>query len=173
MATTDLATGMNTLAIDPTTGEFYGASLTNLYRISPDTGATTIVGSTGQNVGNALGFDLAGNLFGVANENQLLSIDKATGATTLVATLAAQFIEDIAVKPETGVMYGIGYGPEYNLYQIDTTNGSLTKIGASLSRPTGLAFADVPEPVSVIYAFIAMMSLSVRRQWSRQISRSS
>jgi len=41
-------------------------------------------------------------------------------------------------------MYGLGFG--YNLYLINFFTGNLTQIGASLPRPAGLAFTNVPEP---------------------------
>jgi hypothetical protein len=147
---------IRSLAIDPESGAFYGASPSGLYRIAPTTGAATLVGATALGVSMALGFDGAGNLYGVANQNQLVAVNKATGATSLVATLGVLRMEDIAVQPETGVMYGIGYGPDYSLYQISLTDGALVKLGPSLGRPNGLAFAAVPEPATIV--LIAMGS---------------
>jgi hypothetical protein len=154
---------ISSLAIDPVTGDFYGASSTNLYRISPATGATTLVGGTVLPVGKALGFDVLGNLYGIANENQLVAVDKASGATSLIATLGVFRMEDIAVHPESGAMYGIGYGPDYSLYQINLTTGSLVNLGPSLVRPNGLAFAAVPEPSALVLAAMAVALITRAR----------
>ena len=51
---------------------------------------------------------------------------------------------DIAVRPEDGVMFGLGFGAgpahDYSLYQINLTTGAVTDIGPSIGRPGGLAF---------------------------------
>jgi hypothetical protein len=86
---------MRSLAIDPLTGEFYSASLTSLYRIAVDTGVATLVGATSLPVHKGLGFDSAGNLYGIANENQLVAVNKVNGQTSLVSTLAVFRMEDI------------------------------------------------------------------------------
>jgi hypothetical protein len=169
------AQSIESLAIDPLSGEIYGATSTNLYRISPATGMATLVGATALPVDKALGFDAGGNLYGIGNHNRLVVVDKSTGGTSLVAALAVQEMEDIAVQPETGVMYGIGYGPNYSLYQINLTNGALVNVGPSLLRPTGLAFATVPEPNAAILAMIALpMAVCFARTSSRNcfVSRS-
>jgi hypothetical protein len=144
------------LAIDPLTGEFYGASTTSLYRIAPATGTATLMGATPLAVDKALGFDLAGNLYGIANQNQLVKVTKATGATSLVTTLGVTRMEDIAARPETGVMYGIGFGANYSLYQINLMSGALVNLGNSLLRPDGLAFAAVPEQRTLMLAAMAV-----------------
>jgi len=160
---------ISTLAIDPTTGFFYGASLNNLYRIVPETGVATLVGATTQPVNKGLGFDTLGNLYGVGNENRLSAVNKTTGAASLIATLALYRVEDIAVHPQTGVMYGLGYGfspDSYSLYQINLADGALTRLGPSVIRPSGLAFTAVPEPAAALIATlgaIAVLFKSPRR----------
>lgn len=157
------------LAIDPTTGFFYGASVNNLYRIAPNTGVATLIGATTLPVNKGLGFDSLGNLYGVGNENRLSAVSKSTGAASLIATLNLFRMEDIAIHPETGVMYGVGYGynpDNYSLYQINLTDGVLTRIGPSMSRPNGLAFTAIPEPSSVVVAMLgaAMVMLKHSRR---------
>lgn len=146
-----------TLAIDPTTGNFFGASANNLYRIAPDTGVATLIGVTNLQVNKGLGFDSLGNLYGIGNENRLSAVNKSTGAASLITALNLYRMEDIAVHPETGVMYGIGYGyntDNYSLYQINLADGALTRLGPSIGRPSGLAFTGVPEPSSAIVALL-------------------
>ncbi len=162
---------MRSLAIDPSNGDFYAASTTSLYRLFPDTGMATLVGTTLLPVDKALGFDSSGNLYGIANENQLVAVTKTTGQTSLVGTLAVYRMEDIAVRPETGVMYGIGYGPNYSLYQINLTNGALVNLGPSVVRPSGLAFAAVPEPATLTVSVLALVGCRLHRCTRRKTCR--
>jgi hypothetical protein len=160
------------LAIDPTTGIFYASSSTALYQLNPSSGEATMVGPTAMPVSGALGFDLDGNLFGVrpivgSDPPVLTAVNKLTGETTVVAeidTLPA----DIAAHPETGVMYGLGYGNDpsstYSLYKIDLTTGGATNIGPSLGRPAALAFTVVPEPASLGVALMACLGMALRRR---------
>ena len=137
-------TPIRSVAIDPTDGVLYGAGGTSLFQIARDTGTTTLVGAGSNSPDKALGFDSAGNLFGIAANNALLAIDKFTGATNPIATLSAGMV-DIAANPETGIMYGLG--GTYNLYQIDLATGALTTVGPSLSRPSSLAFTAQLSPI--------------------------
>lgn len=58
--------------------------------------------------------------------NQLGTINVATGATTLIGTLGGDQITDLAFSP-SGVLYGLSFD---NLYSIDRTTGATTFIGA-------------------------------------------
>jgi hypothetical protein len=81
------------LAQDPTTGILYaesnatspGATLT-LLTLDPATGAATAVGSSAPQRIADMSFDSSGRLFGWSEDNdELVSIDKATGVATVVA----------------------------------------------------------------------------------------
>src|SRR4051794_7824303 len=121
----------------------------NLYTINPDTGAATSIGSIGKAI-TGLAFDNAdgGKLYGVTAgvylsgaERQLLRIDPATGASTVVGTLGANEIEDIAFSA-LGQLYGWNETGD-DLYRIDKSTGALTKVGESnltISYGDGLAF---------------------------------
>jgi hypothetical protein len=162
----DNALALNALAIDPTSGDLYGASTKALYRITRDTGAATLIGSTSLRIDGALGFDLAGNLFGVSGVgginpiHALISVNKSTGETSKVADMDA-LPADIAASPEDGTMYGLGYGNDpsldYSLYHIDVTTGVVTDVHPSLFRPSGLAFTSVPEPTTFATTLIAVV----------------
>lgn len=146
----DAPSDIRSLAIDPTTGVMYGASTGELYTIDPLTGSTMLLGNTAvdntaEDVSRGLGFDNAGQLFGIGGSNRLLAIDKTNASSLLIAELPLLRMEDIAVRPEDGVMYGLGYSG-YDLYKIDTADGSVTSVGPSVGRPGGLAFTAVPEP---------------------------
>lgn len=156
---------ISTLAIDPATGFFYGTSGTSLYRLAPDTGVATLIGATTLSVDKGLGFDNLGNLYGVGNQNQLSAINKTTGAASLIATLGLHRMEDIAVHPQTGVMYGLGYGfgtDNYSLYQINLADGALTRLGLSVTRPSGLAFTAVPEPAAALIATLGAIAVLLK-----------
>jgi hypothetical protein len=64
-------------------------------------------------------------------------------------------------------MYGIGYGPNYNLYQIDLTTGALVNLGPSVTRPNGLAFAAVPEPTAPTLSLLVMACCLLHRRTCR------
>lgn len=147
------------LAIDPTDGAFYGASSSALYRIAPDTGAAALVGISASPVGKALGFDAAGGLYGISNENVLVSVNKSTGETTVVAALDVLRMEDLAVRPEDGVLFGLGYSSSYYLYQVDPVDAQVVEVGLTLGRSGGLAFTFVPEPSGAALAVIAAMAV--------------
>lgn len=136
-----------------TLGVLYGTDLNtpgnpgSFYRIDPNTGAGTFIGPTNLSGVNARVRDLAaqpgtGTLFGVAFipvPNSLVTINKATGALTLIGLLGgADPVRAIAFAPD-GTLYGVGSA---NLYTINPLNGSvLTTVALSgVDRaPDGLA----------------------------------
>jgi sugar lactone lactonase YvrE len=159
---------IRSLAIDPTTGFFYGATTSNLYRIDKSSGATTSVGPTSLPVDRALGFDAFGNLFGISGNTNLVSVDKSTGATSLIQDLGLQ-LDDLAADPATGMVYALGNGtPTYSLYVLNVTSGALKPVGPSLLRPAGMAFTNVPEPATWFLAAFALATIiAVRRGLER------
>ncbi|NNE07488.1 MAG: S8 family serine peptidase [Gemmatimonadetes bacterium] len=84
------------MAFDPVTGALLGApwhplALDTLFTIDTGTGITTAIGSLGLGLGIGIGdihFNSSGFLFGVvgggANPNNFVSIDKSTGAATII-----------------------------------------------------------------------------------------
>lgn len=170
----DTSLDLQGLAIDPTTGQFYAASPTTLFQINPVTGGATQIGQTTYDVGKAIGFDLAGNLYGtgvVDMQHVLISINKVSAVAEVVGLTAAR-LEDIATRPENGLMYGLGYGGDpaaYTLYQIDLTTGSLKDIGLSLGRPGGLAFTGIPEPTTFTLLTLAIIAIAFPIRLKRTI----
>jgi hypothetical protein len=153
-----------TLAIDPTDGAFYGTTTSELYRINPSTGALSLVGLTNLVVSRGLTSDLEGNLFGIGGSgNTLHRVDKSTGLAEAIFDLPAAHLGDIAVRPDDGVMFGVGLGDKYRLYTIDVANRTLTTIGVSVARPSGLAFSRVPEPLTASIALVFALILRMHR----------
>lgn len=137
---------IHSLAIDPTSGVLYGGSGNSLYRITRSTGDATLVGAGSMAIDKGLGFDTAGNLFGVGGNNTLVAVSKSTGAMNAIGPFSVNSMEDIAARPESGVMYGLS-APTYDLNQINLATAALTKVGASLPRPSGMAFTAFPSSV--------------------------
>lgn len=154
------------LAIDPTTGTMYGTSETALYRLNPSNGAADLMGSTSEELDESLGFDLQGNLYGMNQFGYLFRIDKSNGATTNVGELTA-YPADLAVRPEDGVMYGLGQGDVplfgYGLFTVDLETAEVTLVGPSVFRPGALAFTIVPEPSSMLLAAMALSAAIATR----------
>jgi hypothetical protein len=142
------------LAIDPADGTVYGNTDTNLYKINPATGVTTLVGP--MITSRATAFDSLGRLLAI-NEvtNNLVSIDTSTGANTILAHLGSVIYSDIASDPQTGLLYGLASN---GLRLINTTTGASTIIGSSQIRPAGLAFTNIPEPTTL--AMMLLLSLA-------------
>jgi hypothetical protein len=156
------------LAIDPVTGDFYGASSLALFKLDPWTGARTLVGATPMRIDDALGFDAAGVLYGVTTNEELVTVDKGTATLTKVGNLAINAVFDLATRPEDGVMHAPAYSNTagYLLTTIDTSNAALQVKGPSYTRPQYLAFTGVPESGSMALLMVgcALMSAGVRRR---------
>lgn len=134
------------LAQDPTTGILYGVSnfkspllpLT-LLTINPATGATTPVGSLGVERKIAdISFNSLGQLFGWWDEpeDNLVSIDKATGAVTLIgnADISTYGSGSAFDLNDTFWLLGDGEGEpppneEGTYYTVDTNTGAATVRG--------------------------------------------
>ena len=90
---------INSAAFDLTTNTLYatpyliiGTNKDRIYTIDPETGTSTVVGNTGLNVlTNDLAFDASGNMYGVtgsaSQSNDFISIDKNTGAGTIIGSI--------------------------------------------------------------------------------------
>lgn len=131
------------LAIDPTTGVMYGSNGGALFSIARDTGVTTLIGIDARLYGS-LGFDADGNLYS-ASSFGLFAVNKQTGLTSIIKSGLPYAIADFAVRPDSGVVYGITGPPAYFLFQFDLVGGNINIIGGSLGRPGGIAFTAVPE----------------------------
>lgn len=141
------------LAFHPTTGVLYGSTGNNpvatgarLVTINPTTAEVTLVGAFNAGPVNAagnpatmadLGFDPAGNLYGVGSIGgpQLYSINTSTGQATVVGStgLTSTTGGGIAISP-TGTFYGTPTASRFGTYNSGT--GVYTDI-ANPAKPTG------------------------------------
>ena len=110
----------------------------DLETIDTTTGAITDIGATGQGgAARDIAYDpITDILFGTAIDGSgtdLFTIDRATGAMTLIAPIsglgAQAYVMGLAVDPDTGLMYGIEIVTS-SLVAIDKTTGAATTIGA-------------------------------------------
>jgi hypothetical protein len=127
---------------DNTTGTAYasatncGAGLSHLYAIDMATGAATVVGAlTGMACAGAIAISPAGDMYGIDySQNNLVTIDKLTGATTPIGFIGfdAAYDHDIEFDDATGTLYYLGYNNsdhEEQLRVFDVTTGRSTLIG--------------------------------------------
>jgi Tol biopolymer transport system component len=127
-----------------------------LYLIDPDTGQSTLIGSTGFNEVSGIAFAPDGTLYGVTGGSigpaYLITIDVNTGASTLVGPvgLSGLGVGAIDFAPD-GTLFGIAWSPS-QLITIDVNTGAATFVadltGSSGNNWTpGLSFS----PEGVLY----------------------
>lgn len=163
---------MTSIAFDVVSGKLYGntsvgfgAPFDALYSIDPQTGAATFIGRiTFENV-FALGFDQAGNLFGVADAtDQLIWISVLSGNGSFIADLQVSLAFDLASRHEDDVMFLVDSGT-FSLYTLDTASGALTGVGGygATHNLVGLAFSPIPEPGTLLLVALGLPLLRRRR----------
>jgi hypothetical protein len=170
----DSANDMVSIAFDSVSGRLFGntsvgfgAAFDALYEINPLTGATTFIGRILFSNVFALGFDQAGQLFGVSNSSsELISISTTTGNGAAIAGLAPGFAFDIASRPEDGQMFLADSGTS-SLYRLDTGTGATTLVGGygSTTNIVGLAFGPggtVPLPGTLALSALGLAALGAR-----------
>ncbi len=167
--TIDTATGLYTLVgktnselqgftYDVSNGIAYGNSLTDLYSIDLTTGNSTLIGPINNNSIIGIACDADGNLYGIdINDNNLYSINKLTGAGTIIGNLEMDIIyaQDIGFNRETGKLYGTLYTNTGGLYEIDVNTGTATLlnyVSAELDAfaiPYNLSKITIPAPTNI------------------------
>lgn len=150
LANVDVATGTTTvlgntglaltdIAFSPT-GDLFGISFSNLYKVNSTTGATTLVGSLGgvSGTANALVFGSDGTLYMAGNT--LYTINTSTGASSAIGSgIGYQSGGDLAFVG--GNLYMASSGNQ--LIQVDVGTGLGTFIGnLGVSNMFGLATPD-------------------------------
>lgn len=166
------------LSFNPLNGMLYGIqdfgptfNQRNLFRIDPNTGAATVIGSLGtENDFSALAFNSAGVMYAIDDlpvsgfTSVLHTLDPSTGAITSSISLNATLggAVGLAFDPSTGVAYVADGGQSGTglLYSLDVTSGILTAIGPTgiQAGMSGLAFVGIPEPSSGILMIVALLT---------------
>lgn len=107
-----------------------------LIRLDKQTGVGSRIGDVGM-AGTALAFDPGGRLFGIAGTvftHQLVEIDPATGAATVIGPLAATFLGGLAFLPD-GTLIATTFDPIYTgapiaAFEVDPHTAALIRRGA-------------------------------------------
>ncbi|MCO6458330.1 MAG: Ig-like domain-containing protein [Pirellulaceae bacterium] len=126
--------GINGLAVQRGTFDLFGITGGGaLYRVNKTTGATTFVGSSGAAVStvHGLAFSPGGTLYasdtvGTGTSN-LLTINPATGARSMAATINRDFVVGLDFS-SAGVLYGSDNGTD-TVITINTSTGAATTVG--------------------------------------------
>jgi hypothetical protein len=104
------------------------------------TGNFTPISDLGGTIYNDIAYDAqSGTVYGIQNNcANLVTIDKTTGAVTVIAPFNVSGIESIAFNPVTGVLYGCA---QSGLYTIDPSTAEATFVG-SFGSPYNLNTAQ-------------------------------
>ena len=115
-----------------------GDSTGTLGKVDVATGAVTLVGNTGQSLGD-IAFDPAGKLYGL-DLNHLFTIDTTTAAATMLPTSTFPFGGNALVFSSAGTLYGAGATKFATLNPATGAATILGNIGPGLSSGGDLAF---------------------------------
>ena len=101
------------------------------FKISPGTGAGSVVGPTGQNWNfrNVFRNPVDGKVY-ASRDNTLFSVDENTGAVTQIANITGPTLDQmttLAINP-AGVCFGVDI-QDVGLFQVNLTTGAATHIG--------------------------------------------
>jgi hypothetical protein len=126
------------MAIHPVTREMYGVYfngiVTNLYRMSADSGDALFLSTINLTNLGALAFQSDGTLYGATRTGGLYTINPQTGAATLIGTASGIAYGGIAFNPITGVLWGSVRPPitgRDRIYKVNTTDGQVTLVGST------------------------------------------
>tara|TARA_R110002126_G_scaffold6119_18_gene32331 strand:- start:22022 stop:23149 length:1128 start_codon:yes stop_codon:yes gene_type:complete len=113
--------------------------LGDVYEVDLSTSATTFIGSTGMAAGNQIATDGDGTIYAILDDDQLVTIDPTTAATTWIATLAVDEVRALAIDPTSGLLYAaidasVVAGAFDEIWTIDLAGPTVNVLGS-----TGLA----------------------------------
>jgi hypothetical protein len=154
LARVDVATGLGTvvgntgtiltdIAFD-SSGNLYGISFTNLYRVNTTSAALTLVGSLGLSGANALVFSGSGTLYAAANNtNNLYSVNTTTGAATSLGSTGFTSSGDLAFVG-SNLFLAANTGSNDSLVSINLgpVSGSVVGSGMGVDDVFGMARGD-------------------------------
>lgn len=132
-------------------GSLFGVSRTALYSVDAATATMTEIGPIGDPSVVGLAFDPAGALFGSTEDGNLLTVDPATGATTVVGAFGPGLVSDGDIAfSQTGQLWGsLLQGGTSVIATLDPTTGVATVLGPS-GRPHIWALTAMGE---MLYGF--------------------
>ena len=133
-----MSVALTGMAFDPTTSIMYGVTSPSsnnprrLVTVNLSTAATTIIGElldgTDSHICADIAFDSSGQLYGWSQfSDSLVTIDKTTGAVTPTANVQSSYGDGMDFDWEDK-LYGIFDGDDGTLWQVDTSDGTLTTI---------------------------------------------
>jgi DNA-binding beta-propeller fold protein YncE len=173
------------IAFNPLNGFLYGIqdfgpsfNQRNLFRLDPNTGAATVIGSMdSQGDYSALAFNAAGTLFAIDTSgpnSRLHIVDPNTGMITGTTSMNVSLggAAGLTFNPLTGTAFVADGGAAgmNKLYTLDISTGLLTLIGptGATGGIGGLAFVNVPEPSSLTLACMGCLFAGRRILRSRR-----
>ena len=121
-------------------GVMWMAASSALYQVDPTTAETTLIGSLGTTGIDSLVWD-GSQLFGLnvtSNDNRFYSINRITGAATLIADLDGLPVALYSglTSDRRGELIGVGYnnGGPSQIYRLDKSSGETTNLSTTLTR---------------------------------------
>jgi hypothetical protein len=143
------------LSVDPTTETIYLSTAWELFTLNPVTGAATLIGDFGADLGIMIDIavDNNGNMYGHnSGADALFSIDKTTGLATQIGLshgMNANFAQGMDFDPTTNTLYAAIYisGGQGHYVSWDTTTGEVTVLADTLPFDVEMELAiRVPAP---------------------------
>lgn len=137
---------MHGIEWDPSTGTLYASgNAGDFYSVNTTTGQATSIGPTGLTSFQNLGYDPSTNVLYITSSgsDSLYTIDRATGATTLVGPLVnSTNPNSLAYDIDNLTMYMADNSTD-NLYTLDLTTGTANIVG-SMGSGNILGLAYIP-----------------------------
>lgn len=165
---------MNGLTFGPD-GTLWGATSSNaatpsLYKINTSNGAAMLVGSMGFACAGDLTFSggilyMAAASFTPGGNDLLVRLNTTTGAGTLIGSLRLRHVYGLDTAEEDGVTYAVS---GTSIYRVHLSNGATTFVldyeDHGLAAAYGTAFAEIPEPGTIVILLAGGVLLSLHRR---------
>ncbi len=151
---------MNGLTFGPD-GTLWGATssdvaVPSLYKIDTSNGVATLVGSMGFACAGDLAFSNGALYMAAASptlggNDLLVRLDTTTGIGTLIGSFGLPYVYGFDIAQEDGIAYAAS---GTSIYSVDLSTGATTFVlnygGRGMGTAYGTAFAEVPEPGTIV-----------------------